>query len=177
MQHGYNMLAIYSMISTRVTGIISGGRGFESLPRYQINQRLRAISASCSCRACCIIFSSNFKGCQPVSAAPCNMIGKVVLVSDRLLAPRRVSTHFAVRSPCPPYPRKRHQSRFFDCPLWANSGHSIIHSITLSARSSSVSGTERPSAFAVLRLIASLYSVGACTGRSAGFSPLRMRST
>ena len=35
----------------------------------------------------------------------------------------------------------------------------------------------RPSAFAVLRLITSSYLVGACTGRSAGFSPLRMRST
>ena len=31
-------------------------------------------------------------------------------------------------------------------------------------------------AFAVLRLIASSYLVGACTGRLAGFSPLRMRS-
>ena len=35
----------------------------------------------------------------------------------------------------------------------------------------------RPSAFAVLRLITNSYLVGACTGRSAGFSPLRMRST
>ena len=35
----------------------------------------------------------------------------------------------------------------------------------------------RPSALAVLRLITSSYLVGACTGRSAGFSPLRMRST
>jgi hypothetical protein len=34
-----------------------------------------------------------------------------------------------------------------------------------------------PSVFAVLRLITSSYSVGACTGRSAGFSPLRMLST
>ena len=51
------------------------------------------------------------------------------------------------------------------------------YSITLSARSSSVGGTVRPSALAVLRLITSSYLVGACTGRSAGFSPLRMRST
>src|SRR5262245_2965440 len=51
------------------------------------------------------------------------------------------------------------------------------HSITSSARASSVGGTSRPSAFAVLRLMASSYLVGACTGRSAGFSPLRMRST
>src|SRR6476619_8538843 len=51
------------------------------------------------------------------------------------------------------------------------------HSITSSARASSVSGTVRPSAFAVLRLMINSNFVGACTGRSAGFSPLRMRST
>src|SRR5262249_52687885 len=51
------------------------------------------------------------------------------------------------------------------------------HSITSSARASSVGGTSRPSALAVLRLITSSYLVGACTGRSAGFSPLRIRST
>ena len=51
------------------------------------------------------------------------------------------------------------------------------HSITSSARASSVAGTSRPSALAVLRLITSSNLVGACTGRSAGFSPLRMRST
>ena len=38
-------------------------------------------------------------------------------------------------------------------------------------------GLSRPSALAVLRLITISYLVGACTGRSAGFSPLRMRST
>src|SRR5262249_15936591 len=49
------------------------------------------------------------------------------------------------------------------------------HSITSSARASTLAGTSRPSAFAVLRLITVSYLVGACTGRSAGFSPLRMR--
>src|SRR6516225_7310912 len=48
------------------------------------------------------------------------------------------------------------------------------HSITSSARASSVGGTESPSFFAVLRLTTSSYLVGACTGRSAGLSPLRM---
>ena len=55
--------------------------------------------------------------------------------------------------------------------------HRSSHSITSSARASSVGGTVRPSALAVLRLIDSSYLVGACTGKSAGFSPLRMRST
>ena len=52
-----------------------------------------------------------------------------------------------------------------------------LHSITSSARASSEGGTSRPMAFAVLRLMTSSYLVGACTGRSAGLSPFRMRST
>src|SRR5262245_46840748 len=51
------------------------------------------------------------------------------------------------------------------------------HSITSSARASKVVGTSRPIALAALRLITSSYLVGACTGRSAGFWPLRIRST
>jgi hypothetical protein len=49
-----------------------------------------------------------------------------------------------------------------------------FHSITWSARASIDGGISRPSAFAVLRLIAISYLVDACTGRSAGFSPLRI---
>jgi len=50
------------------------------------------------------------------------------------------------------------------------------YSITSFARASRFGGMVMPSAFAVLRLIANSYLVGACTGRFAGFSPLRMRS-
>ena len=50
------------------------------------------------------------------------------------------------------------------------------HSITSSARCCRISGTAMPNVFAVFRLITSSYFVGACTGRSVGFSPLRMRS-
>jgi hypothetical protein len=63
--------------------------------------------------------------------------------------------------------RSRHMQRSKQC----------LYSITSSARASNVGGISRPSAFAVLRLMVSSYFVGACTGRSAGFSPLRMRST
>ncbi len=49
------------------------------------------------------------------------------------------------------------------------------HSITSSARPSSVGGMSRPSALAVLRLMTSSNFVGCWTGRSAGFSPLRIR--
>src|SRR5262245_50723585 len=52
-----------------------------------------------------------------------------------------------------------------------------LHSITSSARASTVVGMSRSRALAVLRLITSSYFVGFCTGISAGFSPLRMRST
>src|SRR5262249_15599516 len=50
------------------------------------------------------------------------------------------------------------------------------HSITSSARARSVGGTVSPSALAVLALISRLNLVGCCTGNSAGFSPLRIRS-
>src|SRR5262249_14207461 len=53
----------------------------------------------------------------------------------------------------------------------------LVHSITSSALASRVGGISRPRALAVLRLMTNSYFVGACTGRSAGFSPLRMRST
>src|SRR5262249_51557 len=51
------------------------------------------------------------------------------------------------------------------------------HSITSSARLTSVAGRSNPKAFAVFMLMMSSYLLGACTGRSPGFSPLRMRST
>jgi hypothetical protein len=51
---------------------------------------------------------------------------------------------------------------------------SKLYSITSSARANSVGGTSRPSALAVLRLMASSYLVGACTGKSAAFSPFKM---
>ena len=54
--------------------------------------------------------------------------------------------------------------------LYARAAESLGYSITSSARESNDGGTVRPSALAVLRLITSSYLVGACTGRSAGFS-------
>src|SRR5262249_2811229 len=51
---------------------------------------------------------------------------------------------------------------------------SLHHSITSSAVICMISGTVRPSALAVLRLITSSNLVGCTTGRAAGFAPLRM---
>jgi hypothetical protein len=51
-----------------------------------------------------------------------------------------------------------------------------VHSITSSARASSVGGISRPSALAALRLMTS-WNFDACsTGRSAGLAPLRILS-
>src|SRR5215468_5840693 len=49
------------------------------------------------------------------------------------------------------------------------------HSITSSARASSVGGMVRPSALAVIRLMTRSNLVGCSTGKSAGFALLRMR--
>src|SRR5262249_53795403 len=51
------------------------------------------------------------------------------------------------------------------------------HSITSSARSRIDWGTARPSALAALRLITKAIRVGCSTGRSAGFTPLKILST
>ncbi len=50
-----------------------------------------------------------------------------------------------------------------------------LHSITSSATASSVGGTSRPSAFAVLRLMTSSNLADCTTGKSTGLAPLRMR--
>src|SRR5262249_31121700 len=52
-----------------------------------------------------------------------------------------------------------------------------LHSITSSARTRMVSGMVNPIALAVFRLSTSSNLVTCSTGRSAGFAPLRMRST
>src|SRR5215813_5028901 len=51
------------------------------------------------------------------------------------------------------------------------------HSITLSAATSSLSGTVRPSALAVFRLMTSSNLVGNSSGKSLGLAPLRILST
>src|SRR6516225_10652164 len=62
------------------------------------------------------------------------------------------------------------QGKFhFELPLASH------HSITSSARPSSESGKLMPSVFAVLTLMTSSTFVDWITGRSAGFSPLRIR--
>src|SRR5262245_35385656 len=52
-----------------------------------------------------------------------------------------------------------------------------LHSITSSARASSVAGTVMPSALAVFILMTSWKRVRCSTGKSAGWAPLRILST
>ena len=65
-------------------------------------------------------------------------------------------------------------------PLWAKRPtyavqQKKLYSITSSAVASNVDGTVKPSALAVLRLIAKSNLVGCGIGKSAGLAPLRMR--
>ena len=55
--------------------------------------------------------------------------------------------------------------------------HRCNHSITSSASASSVGGNSMPNTLAVLRLMKSTKWVGCNTGKSLGFSPLRIRPT
>jgi len=81
----------------------------------------------------------------------------------------------AMRELCPLYPRRQTCVRCSRrCPHFGPKADMANYSITSSARASTAGGIVRPSAFAVLRLITSSYLFGAWTGRSPGFSPLRM---
>src|SRR5690242_9349454 len=71
-------------------------------------------------------------------------------------------------------PESRHVRCTSRCLLWARSG-SGDYSITSSARPIRVLGTVRPSALAVFRLMINSTLVDCWTGKSAGFSPLRIR--
>ena len=55
--------------------------------------------------------------------------------------------------------------------------HGLAYSITSSARVSRSGGISMSCAFAVFRLMTNWNLSGACTGRSAGLAPLRMRCT
>src|SRR5262245_9474408 len=74
------------------------------------------------------------------------------------------------RGPCRDRPRERRATS-------ERNERAPVHSITSSARATSVGDTARPSAFAVLRLITSSRLVGNSIGRSPGPTPLRILCT
>src|SRR5713101_670580 len=95
----------------------------------------------------------------------------------------RLNLHSPAAPPVPHFPRFRALALFGRRPPQRVEGfvmpasknlHNSGHSITSSARTRIDCGTVSPCVFAVLRLMVSSYLVGACTGRLAGFSPLRM---
>ena len=53
-------------------------------------------------------------------------------------------------------------------------GHKTLYSMTSSARASNVGGMVKPSALAVLRLMANTKADDCTTGKSAGLAPLRI---
>jgi len=88
--------------------------------------------------------------------------GHPFLHSDVAISPRAQTRR---RSVCPLSANERHSRR----------GKQHRYSITSSAVASSVGDTGSPSALAVFRLMDSSNLVGCTIGKSAGFSPLRMR--
>src|SRR5215471_10071587 len=107
-----------------------------------------------------------------------------------ILRPRR-RQQLRVNIRCPVDEKSDHRHRFLLCPRHERPNcrraaeqryeraplHLRGHSITSSAPARSIFGITRPRAFAVLRLITSSNFIGACTGRSAGLAPRRMRLT
>ena len=92
-----------------------------------------------------------------------------IVLKNSIIAGLRKSRHVrsTVLGPRRPYrARKRHMHR----------NKMGAYSITSSARCWSWSGTSRPSALAVFRLMISATLIGIWIGSSAAFSPLRMRS-
>jgi hypothetical protein len=92
-----------------------------------------------------------------------------------------ITGHDAVKSRCPLYPRKLTFAHAIGISaLGQKQTHAPQrdrYSIISSAVESSDGGIVTPSAFAVLRLMTNSNLVGCCTGRSEGFSPLRIRPT
>jgi hypothetical protein len=76
---------------------------------------------------------------------------------------------------------QRHRNLFVAFLLCAINGHmhrsKLLQSITSSALTSSDGGIVRPNVFAVRWLTTVSNFVGCSIGKSAGFAPLRMRST
>src|SRR6266404_6345275 len=110
-----------------------------------------------------------------------HQVNQVVAQSKIRRAPvdRFYARHFDLRQgACRPHRRRLLRMR---CERRCRSQHSKQaderappHSITSSASASHLSGTSSPSALAAFRLMTNSNLVGCVTGKSAGFSPLRI---
>src|SRR5258706_1489748 len=99
--------------------------------------------------------------------------GRVSPMSD--LGQSRRFDDVRVTSAFPPIATKERTSR--DVSNVPEADITSLHSITSSARASSVGEMVRPSALAGLRLTTNSNLFGACTGSSPGLAPRRIRST
>ena len=87
-----------------------------------------------------------------------------------------ISGHMQCKKSCPLYPESGHVRCTRRCPLCAKSGHAPLRWITSSARPTARVARRDQATWPFFRLIAKSYLVGVCTGRSAGFSPLKVRT-
>jgi hypothetical protein len=114
-------------------------------------------------------------GTGPLKPA-CNFYGGMAHVGSGSFATDLLSVRFAR---CPQYPESRHQVPEQRLSRWAKSNVSRPHqmfpySMTSSEIASTLAGMSKPSPLAVLRLITSGYLIDCITGKSAGFTPLRI---
>src|SRR5262249_14161946 len=100
----------------------------------------------------------------------------LVIVAHCRVCPPKVLLHFPFKF-TPHIPLRPRRERPRRCRPAAEQRDELapLHSITSSASASSLSGIWRPSVLAVLRLMINSSFVACWTGKSAGFSPLRMR--
>jgi hypothetical protein len=109
---------------------------------------------------------------RPIAARGCQTLARSdALAASDTLVPKRTVRGPAARQ------RPRPDARICGGEVSLNLPLASDHSITSSASASNFSGIWRPSALAVLRLMASSNLTGFCTGSSCTLAPLRMRST
>ena len=105
--------------------------------------------------------------CEPLQGQP----GNVRFGSDADIQPCLSDVRFT--------PKSRHWLSVSECPLCAKSGHTqrskmYRYSIISSASAERLGGTSMPSALAALRLMTNSNLLDCTTGKSPGFSPLRI---
>src|SRR5215831_4123384 len=139
---------------------------------FKAHQLLRDLFEAFAAALCPVIFDRNVATFIPAEfAQPLHESGGPWFPGRRRGCTQKPDDRESARLLCPC--RERPRSRA------AEQGDELaaFHSITSSAPTVSPSGTSRPRAFAVLRLITNSNLVDCTTGRSPGFSPLRIRPT
>src|SRR5262245_65657198 len=173
-----------------------GGTRLATGPKQDANRRWssslrlwpRNSSTVCSCQASLIwrsvsASSGRQRSTPPISApiTGCSLVTEIVLIRSAAIATLLSRRQRWLRAI---YQAGRHGGALSDPPAYPTErvAQSPYGSDCCAAGFQSSAGEQRrrhgrPSALAVLRLSTISHLVGACTGNSTGFSPLRMRST